>query len=192
MVLKFSLALLLFMEATVKAEHKALIAIGTGVGLAVAAKKQSNWLLRRRIKDRLMKFDREISHAAATWKVPKELIQAVIWVESRGNPKAKRYEKAIDDYSYGLMQVTYSTAKYLGYKGPPEGLLDVKTNLHYGTYYLAKQLMRYEGDVAKAVAAYNAGSAQYVGKKFKNQSYVDKVLKAYWALLEEAKIYREF
>lgn len=37
---------------------------------------------------------------------------------------------------YGLLQILPQTARTMGYEGPPEGLLDADTNLHYAGKYL--------------------------------------------------------
>ncbi len=51
--------------------------------------------------------------------------------ESGFNPK-------VHHLSYwGLMQISASTARSMGYNGPLEGLLDANTNLTYAIRYLA-------------------------------------------------------
>lgn len=60
--------------------------------------------------------------------------------------------------SIGICQIKFKTAKWLGYKGTAEGLLDPKTNIHYSGKYLAYQLRRYKSN-SRAVVAYNFGNA---------------------------------
>jgi len=111
------------------------------------------------------------------WGVPWALILAVIGTESSGNPRAYRYESHINDASRGLMQMLYSTAKSLGYKGPPEGLYNPDTSIYYGAKYLRKLYDRY-GNWLDAIAAYNAGRPRR-RKGFGcywNQTYVNRVL----------------
>lgn len=107
--------------------------------------------------------------------VPVELVLAIIHAESSGNPQAVRREPD-GRVSRGLMQVLEGTARELGVLDPQ--LLHVPAiGIDAGVHYLAKQLKRYGGSAARAVAAYNAGSARYDEReRFVNQAYVDKVL----------------
>lgn len=74
-------------------------------------------------------------------------------------------------FSYGLMQVMGQVARELGFKGRfLTELLDPATNLSYGCKKLAQCLKRHNGDVRKALLAYNGGG---------DASYPDKVLKHY-------------
>src|SRR5512147_656330 len=41
-----------------------------------------------------------------------------------------------------------------------EALLDPATNIRFGTYHLAAILRRFEGDLSRALAAYNAGASR--------------------------------
>jgi soluble lytic murein transglycosylase-like protein len=66
-------------------------------------------------------------------------------------------------------------------------LLDPNYNVDLGTQYMAKNLIRYGGDIKSAIAAYNSGTArtnekgEYVNSQGKTnvQDYVDKVLRNY-------------
>lgn len=103
-----------------------------------------------------------------------DLVLAVVERESLppGNPGS------IGDagQSFGLMQVKASTARELGL-ADARLLLNPAVGLTYGCEYLARQLKRYGGRVAHAVAAYNAGSARFDEReRFVNQQYVDRVL----------------
>ena len=93
---------------------------------------------------------------AAVEGVPFELLAAVAQVESAWNPRAYRYEPALQEASYGLCQTLYSTARGLGFTGKPEELFDPRTSLTYGARYLARQLAAF-GTPGLAAAAYNAG-----------------------------------
>lgn len=107
--------------------------------------------------------------------LPVDLVLAVVRKESSGDPRA------VGDagVSLGLMQVQKATARELGITDP-ERLFDPPVALLAGSTYLARQLARYSGRVAHAVAAYNAGSARFTqAERFINQGYVDAVLR-YW------------
>ena len=82
--------------------------------------------------------------------VPKELVERVIARESRFNPK-------LHGRFWGLMQLLPATAKSLGYRGRPAGLLDPETNLAYGVLYLANAYRVAGGDSARAMRLYSSG-----------------------------------
>ena len=128
------------------------------------------------------------------------LVQAIIEVESSGDPLAMRYEpewpyfvetgvrgvsRATEEMqqatSWGLMQVMGTTARELGCDAPfLSALCSPRVGLEFGCRYLAKQLARYDGNEVAAVAAYNAGTARRRDDgDWINQSYVNKVWSAY-------------
>lgn len=90
--------------------------------------------------------------------VPVVWINAVILTESNGNPTAFRSEPKINDASYGLMQLLYSTAKALGYSGTSEGLYTPDVNIRLGAKLLGELRGRYGDDFARVYSAYNSGS----------------------------------
>lgn len=111
--------------------------------------------------------------------VPVDLVLAIVAAESSGNPAAVRREPD-GRISRGLMQVLEGTARELGFRKPLE-LHVPAVGLEAGSRYLAKQLSRYGGRQAQAIAAYNAGTASYTDsarEHFRNQAYVDKVAAA--------------
>lgn len=77
------------------------------------------------------------------------LVQAVIHVESGGNPAAVSEKGAA-----GIMQVMPATATSLGFK--PEDMIDATKGQEAGTAYLNQMLGQFK-DPQLALAAYNAG-----------------------------------
>ena len=91
-----------------------------------------------RIQQRENAFDAQIQQAANAYGVAPELVKAVVWRESRFNPDARG-----SSGEYGLMQIQETAAnewaaavKNNDFK--PEHLLNPKTNLLAGTWYLSK------------------------------------------------------
>ena len=104
-----------------------------------------------------------------------ELVLAVAGVESAFQPKAVSSKGA-----QGLMQLMPGTARELGVADP----LDPAANLDGGTRYLRDLLAKYEGDLPKALAAYNAGPGavkrhQGVPPYKETREYVKRVLQRY-------------
>jgi soluble lytic murein transglycosylase-like protein len=117
--------------------------------------------------------------AAAAEKngLPVALVRSVVKAESNFQANALSPKGAI-----GLMQLMPATAKDLGVDPRiPE------QNVEAGTRYLRDLLIKYEGQedqVARAIAAYNAGPAEVdkykgVPPYMETQSYVRRVLKEY-------------
>jgi hypothetical protein len=102
------------------------------------------------------------------------LMQSVAKVESGFNPKAVSPKGAI-----GVMQLMPDTAKRLG--ADPS---DLEQNIDAGAKLLRELLQKYDGDVVKALAAYNAGEAavdrfQGVPPYSETQHYVNSVVRDY-------------
>jgi soluble lytic murein transglycosylase-like protein len=90
-------------------------------------------------------------HARAN-NVPEELVHRIIFEESRYHPRAIGRGGAM-----GLMQIKYSTARGLGYRGPPAGLLNPDTNLTWAVRYLAGAYRMAQGDQDVARILYGTG-----------------------------------
>lgn len=88
-----------------------------------------------------------INAAAQQYGISPALVEAVMWQESRYNPKAVSSAGAI-----GLMQLMPGTARSLGVN--PH---DPWQNVFGGAAYLRMQLDRFGNNVPLALAAYNAG-----------------------------------
>mgnify|MGYP000066295632 FL=1 len=114
-----------------------------------------------RLKERLValyrRYKSEIDDAAQVTGLPPELIVAVIYHESGGNPKAVSRAGAL-----GLMQLMPRTARGLGVTN----VFDPRQNILGGARYLRSQLDRFNGNLALALAAYNAGPGNV--QKYKN------------------------
>lgn len=116
-----------------------------------------------------------IAPAAAKYGVAPELVAAVIWAESSGDPNARSRRGA-----RGLMQLMPQTAKELGVAR----ILDPRENVEGGTRYLRQMLDTHEGDVSLALAAYNAGPDAVrrhrgVPPYRETRKYVDRVIRVY-------------
>jgi len=90
----------------------------------------------------------EIDRAAARYKVPAELVRAVIWAESAGDAGAISTAGAI-----GLMQLMPRTAGEMFVEDP----VDPAQNIMGGTRYLRWLANQFDGDMILTLAAYNAG-----------------------------------
>ena len=125
----------------------------------------------------LMMMFTAASHA---YKLPAGLISAVCFVESTHTITAVHFDDGKDD-SVGICQVQPKTAKFLKFNGNKNDLFNPKVNIKYAAMYLSYQLKRYNGDVYKAVAAYNAGSYKTSSNDgiAANHTYVRKVLNAW-------------
>ena len=66
---------------------------------------------------------------------------------------------------YGLMQILPATARGMGYRGTPGGLLDAETNLKYGVKYLRGAYMVADGNQDAAVKWYSRGYYYEAKKK---------------------------
>ena len=115
-----------------------------------------------------------IDEAARRYHVDPKLVAAIAEVESGGNQEETSSAGAI-----GVMQLMPDTAAALGVNP-----YDKKSNIEGGAKYLRQMLDTFDGDIRKAVAAYNAGPnavKNYGGipPYRETQNYVNKVLDIY-------------
>ncbi len=120
----------------------------------------------------------EIDRAAALYKVPAELVRAVIWAESAGDAGAISHRGAI-----GLMQLMPHTAGEMYVQDP----VDPAQNIMGGTRYLRWLANQFNGDMILTLAAYNAGPdavRKYGGVPpfEETRTYVKKVIAYYQEL----------
>jgi len=94
------------------------------------------------------KIDSAIKNASKKYNISEDLIRAVIKVESGYDVFSVSKAGAM-----GLMQLIPKTALELGVERP----FDIEENIDGGTRYLRMMLDRYNNDLDKALAAYNAG-----------------------------------
>ena len=120
---------------------------------------------------------REIERTAARHGVDPRLVEAVVRVESAGDPGAVSPKGA-----QGLMQLMPARAAALGVRDA----FDPAANLDGGVRHLRDLLARYDGNLPLALAAYNAGEAAVrahggIPPFPETRAYVRKVLALYGA-----------
>ncbi len=96
-------------------------------------------------------LDTLINKYSVAYQVPERLVRRVVHRESRFNPAAR------NGPYYGLMQISHPTARGMGYKGSPKGLLDAETNLKYAVRYLSGAYKVAGGNENQAVRFYARG-----------------------------------
>ena len=122
------------------------------------------------------KLDSVVRRAAERNKLDPALVKAVIGVESGGNPTAVSPKGAL-----GLMQLIPSTAERFGVGD----VFDPVQNVEGGARYLRSLLNRYNGDLERTLAAYNAGESAVersggVPNYPETRAYVQRVTNSYF------------
>lgn len=141
----------------------AIILLAGGTGFLLVTGDPIYWLRENAPTSDFKEYDELIREAARRNNVPPELVKALIWQESRFGA-----DKRGLDGEYGLMQVTkiasrdwVTSQKIENFR--PENLLDPKTNIEVGTWYLGRAFRRYQGlddPLPFALAEYNAGRSR--------------------------------
>jgi len=114
-----------------------------------------------------------IQAATEKWGIDADLLRAVIWVESRCNPRAVSGKGA-----RGLMQLMPGTARLYGVGDA----FDARANILAGAGYLRDLLAHFSGNTELALAAYNAGPQAVVAAGMRippyreTQAYVPAIL----------------
>jgi len=114
-----------------------------------------------------------VHDASGRYRLDPDLVNSVIRAESGFNPRAVSPKGA-----RGLMQLMPQTASKLGVPNA----FDPQANVDGGTRYLRELLERYNFDLIKALAAYNAGPQrveQYGGVPpyHETRAYVTRIVK---------------
>ena len=158
-------------------------------------------------------LDQIFANMAKKYKLPPLLLKAVAQVESALDPKAYRFEPGFwDRYlkndpewrgkdpkvvsaSFGLMQLMFTTAWSMGFRGKETDLYDPMINVNPGAKLLRANINSIEEkklhikhqmwSIRISLSRYNGGSRGNPDgdSNLRNQSYVDKVFKA-WRKLE--------
>ena len=97
-------------------------------------------------------YTAKIQELSRRFDLSPSLLEAVVWQESRWREGAVSHAGA-----RGLAQLMPGTARYLGVD--PDDPMD---NLEGGARYLREQLDLFDGDLEKALAAYNAGPGRVI------------------------------
>jgi len=116
-----------------------------------------------------------IGQASERSRIDADFIASVVRAESANNPRAVSRKGA-----QGLMQLMPQTASSLGVKDS----FDPAANVDGGVRYLRDLLLQYDGDAAKALAAYNAGPQRVqqshgVPPYYETHAYVARVINDY-------------
>lgn len=133
----------------------------------------------------LTAYDDLIEAAAVRYKIPPNLVRAVMHTESAFDPTAVSVVGAS-----GLMQLMPKTAQEMYVKD----IFDVKDNIEGGVRYLRVLANEFDGDMVKMVAAYNAGPdavRKYGGQVPpypETQAYVRKVLSLYFQYKAQSNV----
>jgi soluble lytic murein transglycosylase-like protein len=112
-----------------------------------------------------------LRQAATRHDMSPSLVEAVAWQESRWNQGAVSRKGA-----RGIMQLMPATARSLGVDAR-----DLSGNVDGGAAYLAQMMQRFNGDILRSLAAYNAGPeavARYGGVPpyRETQAFVSSIL----------------
>jgi LysM repeat protein len=125
------------------------------------------------LNKKAQRYSKAINSASRQYGVNSALIKSVITIEScfRSKARGSSGEK-------GLMQLMPGTARRFNIRNG----FNSWQNIHGGTKYLSFLLRRYNGNVQRAVAAYNGGEGNVDrsgGIPARNRGYVRKVMQAY-------------
>jgi soluble lytic murein transglycosylase-like protein len=92
----------------------------------------------------------QVAMLARKYDISPMLLEAVVWQESRWHSEARSSKGA-----HGLAQLMPGTAREMGVD-----IANPLSNLEGGARYLKIQLDRFDGDIERALAAYNVGPSR--------------------------------
>ena len=120
-----------------------------------------------------MDLNEAVNSASGRYRLDPDLVNSVIKAESGFNVRAVSPKGA-----QGLMQLMPGTASQLGVPNA----FDPQANIEGGTKYLRELLERYNFDLVKALAAYNAGPQRVeqfggVPPYYETRLYVARIVK---------------
>ena len=110
---------------------------------------------------------RNVHREAKRAELEPELVLAVIQIESAFDPYAVSVVGA-----QGMMQVMPFWKNEIG--RPDDNLIDMKTNLRYGTTILKHYLDREKGNLANALARYNGSYGSFKYSKKVMDAWIDR------------------
>src|SRR6266446_5769262 len=122
---------------------------------------------------RALDLNEVVKTASGTYNLDPDLVNSVIRAESGFNVRAVSPKGA-----QGLMQLMPQTASQLGV----QNAFDPQANVEGGTRYLRELLVRYDFDLIKALAAYNAGPQRVeryggVPPYYETKAYVARIVR---------------
>ena len=128
--------------------------------LFIAAAAVSNynldfWTIRRNFEP--IKYQKHINDYSQKFSIDPDLLAALIYVESRFKASSESRQGAV-----GLMQLMPSTAMWAAKELEKkdfelDDLYDPQTNIEIGSWYFSYLREKFNGDLIKTLAAYNAG-----------------------------------
>lgn len=125
------------------------------------------------------KYKNEVERAAKNYSVDPYLIYAVIKQESNFKADASSKKGAS-----GLMQLMPATASEVAISmnnidEAEYDIYDAETNIYIGVKYLSELILRYDGNIYIAIAAYNAGMGnvdKWYDMPYNEYDTIDKVI----------------
>lgn len=159
----------------------ALLAAG---GVVYVVETEPAWYARLRYP---LRYEQIVTGHARNYRLDAPLLAAVIYQESRFDPRAKSAQGAI-----GLMQLLPGTAQGIARRTGGGGfvvadLYEPELNVRYGAWYLRHLLDKY-GDEETALAAYNAGQGQVDEWRSHGEGLAFAETRAYVARVEELRL----
>ncbi len=145
--------------------------------IPTSRKVREKWGTRsvRLLQDRVRGFNEVVNSASGRYRLDPDLVNSVIKAESGFNARAVSPKGA-----QGLMQLMPGTASQLGVPNA----FDPQANVEGGAKYLRELLERYNFDLVKALAAYNAGPQRVeqfggVPPYYETRAYVARMVQGF-------------